>query len=197
VALSLSGARLLVGRFLAAGVSHSAQVVAFELAEPDAVLGVGDVEVKHGPHEGEAAGLAGEAADHLGTAFDLGERPFEQLDALLAEARAGGRVVDLEIEGEHRPLAAGVELAAYRVVQHALVAVGGVRDEPVTVQVRCLPDELELEVRGLRPDGSASEAALLAARERVSALGGSFSAEAPSPGRRALRARLPAVPAGA
>jgi signal transduction histidine kinase len=122
---------------------------------------------------------------------------LEQLDALLAEARAGGRVVDLEIEGEHRPLAAGVELAAYRVIQHALVAVGGVRDEPATVQVRYLPDELELEVRGLRPDGSGPRAALLAARERVTALGGSFTAEAPSPGRRVLRARLPAVPAGA
>jgi hypothetical protein len=77
------------------------------------------------------------------------------------------------------------------------VAVGGVRDEPATVQVRYLPDKLELEVRGLRPDGSAPGAALLAARERVTAMGGSFSAEAPSPGRRVLRARLPAVPAGA
>jgi signal transduction histidine kinase len=121
---------------------------------------------------------------------------LEQLDALLAEARAGGRVVDLEIEGEHRPLAAGVELAAYRVLQHALVAVGGVRDKPATVQVRYLPDELELEVRGLLPDGSGPRAALLAARERVSAVGGSFSAETPSPGRRVLRARLPTVPAG-
>jgi hypothetical protein len=79
VALSLSGARLLVGRLFAAGVSHSAQVVAFELAEPDAVLGVGDVEVKHGPDEGQAAGLAGEAADDLGATFDIGQRPFEQV----------------------------------------------------------------------------------------------------------------------
>jgi hypothetical protein len=48
--------------------------LAFELAESDAVLGVGDGEVEDGPDEGEAAGLAGEAADHLGAAFDLGER---------------------------------------------------------------------------------------------------------------------------
>jgi hypothetical protein len=81
VVLSLGGAHLLVGRFFAAGVSDSAQVLAFELAEPDAVLGVGDVEVKHGPDEGEAAGLAGEAADHLGAAFDLGERAFERVRA--------------------------------------------------------------------------------------------------------------------
>jgi hypothetical protein len=37
-------------------------VLAFELAESDAVLGVGDVEVEDGPDEGEAAGLAGAAA---------------------------------------------------------------------------------------------------------------------------------------
>jgi hypothetical protein len=54
-------------------------VLAFELAEPDAVLGVGDVEVEDRPDEGEAAGLAGEAADDLGAAFDLGQRAFEQV----------------------------------------------------------------------------------------------------------------------
>ena len=55
--------------------------MAVELAEADAVLGVGDVEVQDGPDECEAAGLAGEAADHLGAAFDLGERAFEQVRA--------------------------------------------------------------------------------------------------------------------
>ena len=118
---------------------------------------------------------------------------LEQLDALLADARAGGRVVDLEVEGEHRPLTAGVELAAYRIVQHGLVAVSSAADEPVTVALRYLPDRLELEVRGLLPDGSAAGAALMAARERVTALGGSFSADTPAPGRRILRARLPAA----
>jgi hypothetical protein len=42
------------------------EALAFELGELDAVGGVGDVEVKDGPDEGQAAGLAGEAADHLG-----------------------------------------------------------------------------------------------------------------------------------
>jgi glucose-6-phosphate-specific signal transduction histidine kinase len=82
-------------------------------------------------------------------------------------------------------------------VQHALVAVGSAPDQPATVQLRYLPDRLELEVRGLRPDGSAAGAALMAARERVTALGGSFIADTPSPGHRVLRARLPAVPAHA
>jgi len=122
---------------------------------------------------------------------------LEQLDALLADARAGGRVVELQIKGEHRRLAAGVELAAYRVVQHALVAVSGGRDEPTNVRLRYLDDRLDLEVRGLLPDGSTAAAALLAARERVTSLGGSFTANTPSPGRRVLRAQLPAVPTSA
>ena len=122
---------------------------------------------------------------------------LEQLDALLADARAGGGVVDLQVEGEHRPLAAGVELAAYRIVQHALVAVGSAHDDPTTVHLRYRRDRLELEVRGLLPAGSAAGAALMAARERVLSLGGSFAADTPSPGHRVLRAQLPAVPIGA
>jgi hypothetical protein len=60
-------------------VSETPQALVVELRELDAVGGVRDVEVKDGPDEGEAAGLAGEAADHLGAAFDLAERAFEQV----------------------------------------------------------------------------------------------------------------------
>jgi hypothetical protein len=60
-------------------VSHALEALAFECAEAHAVFGVGEVEVEHGPDEGEAAGLAGEAADDLGAAFDLGQRAFEQV----------------------------------------------------------------------------------------------------------------------
>ena len=120
---------------------------------------------------------------------------LEQLDALLAEARAGGRVVDLEIEGERRPLAAAIELAAYRTVQHALVALGAGTAQSATVQVCYLPDRLELEIGGARRDGSAATVAIAAARERVTSFGGHFSAEAPAPESRVLHAQLPLVPA--
>ena len=53
--------------------------MAFELAEAHAVLGVGEVEVKDGPDEGEAAGLAGEPAHDLGAPADFAERPLEQV----------------------------------------------------------------------------------------------------------------------
>ena len=77
--VSLGGGHLLGDVLLVAFVADALEVLAFELGELDAVGGVADVEVKHGPDEREAAGLAGEAADHLGAAFDLGERAFEQV----------------------------------------------------------------------------------------------------------------------
>lgn len=95
-----------------------------------------------------------------------------QLDALLGEG--------LEIEGERRALPSGVELTAYRIVELALA---GKHPERVRVQLRYRPDALELEVNG------AAAAAVEAARERVSAHGGTFVVDA---GRAVLRARLPA-----
>jgi signal transduction histidine kinase len=125
---------------------------------------------------------------------DRAPRPtLAQLETLLTDARAGGRLVDLEVEGESRTLPGGVELAAYRALQHALVAVSGGDGEPAVVQLRYLPDALELQVRGFAVAGGGAQAALAAARERVTAQGGSFSSgQAPS-GRRALRARLPVI----
>jgi hypothetical protein len=122
---------------------------------------------------------------------------LEQLDALIADARAGGRLIELAIEGEQRPLAAAIELAAFRTVQHALLAVESATGQPANVRLRYLSDQLELEVRGLVSNGSAAAAAVMAARERVTSLGGSFSADMPAGGRRVLRARLPVVAAGA
>ena len=116
-----------------------------------------------------------------------------ELETLLAEARAGGRMVDFEVEGQRRPLPGGVELAAYRAVQHALVAVRGEAGEPATVQLRYLPAALDLEVRGFPIEGSGAAAALAAARERVTAHGGTFTSHSDTPARRVLRAHLPVV----
>ncbi|MCA1841939.1 MAG: hypothetical protein LC792_01860, partial [Actinobacteria bacterium] len=119
-----------------------------------------------------------------------------QIEMLLAEARRGGRLVDLEVDGERRPLPDGVELTAYRLLQHALVAVRGADDEPARIRLDYRPRALDLEVSGFRTNGSHADVALLAARERAASQGGSFSAESSDQGRRVLRARLPTAVAG-
>ena len=71
-----------------------------ELGELDAVGGVSDVEVKHGPDERQAAGLAGEPADHLGAALDLAQRSLEQVCASPPPAVPGriAQVYDERVE---------------------------------------------------------------------------------------------------
>lgn len=115
-----------------------------------------------------------------------------QLDALLADARAGGRVVDLDVSGERRPLPAVVELAAYRILEHGLAAT----ERDATISVRYLPGTVELEVAAAAGSPTRADAALTAARERARAHGGEFSIEALGGGRTRLRARLPALAHG-
>src|SRR5215211_177263 len=79
VKFTLCGVHLLGNGLFVIVVSEPLELLAFELGEADAVGGVADVEVEHGPDERQAAGLAGEAADHLGAALDLTERAFEQV----------------------------------------------------------------------------------------------------------------------
>ncbi len=113
-----------------------------------------------------------------------------EIDSLLDEARAGGRVVDLELEGDRRPLPPGVELATYRALQHGLVAVGSAPGDPATVALRYRRNALELEISGTPGTHAWADAAVAAARERIVAQGGSFTTDSPA-GRRVLRATLP------
>jgi signal transduction histidine kinase len=119
-----------------------------------------------------------------------------EIDTLLAQARAGGRLVDLELQGQRRALPLGIELATYRALQHALVAVSGAAGEQTTVKLRFLPDSLELEVAGVPSDAETAPAAFAAARERIVAQGGTFTSGGAS-GRRVLRASFPAAMADA
>jgi len=116
-----------------------------------------------------------------------------QLEGLLADARAGGRVIDLDVAGDRRSLSEAVELAAYRIVEHALVAVA-TDDASVSVRLHYGRDALDVEVEGGHRDGApVVEEPIVAAREQAAVRGGSFSVRAAGPGRRTLCARLPLV----
>ena len=96
----------------------------------------------------------------------------------------------LRVEGSPRLLPAGLELSAYRIVEHLLAAL---QDEPgarIDVLVRFAPDALELDVAG--PVGRHADpmAAFSVARERVALLGGTLRIDT-SPARWAALVKLP------
>lgn len=83
------------------------------------------------------------------------------LKAMLLRAR--GEDAALTVEGSPRALPAGVELSAYRIVEHLLAAL---EDAPgVDVRVRFAEDAIELTVSG--PTRRGSSAAIELARERA------------------------------
>jgi Signal transduction histidine kinase len=88
---------------------------------------------------------------------------LERLPVLIDEARASGLTVDLDVEGSPVELPAGLELAAYRLIQEALTNVR--RHAPtshVQVQLRYEPDRLRIEVSD---DGGSAGAAAAPVRD--------------------------------
>jgi signal transduction histidine kinase len=72
---------------------------------------------------------------------------LRELSALITRTRAAGLPVSLTVEGEPRSLPAGMDLAAYRVVQEALTnAIKHAGAAPTEVTVRWAPSHLELEI---------------------------------------------------
>ena len=117
-----------------------------------------------------------------------------QLGELVARTRAGGLPVELDVEGEPRPVPAGVDLAAYRIVQEALTnAVKHAGPARARVRLRWEPGALELSVTddGRGPDGAEGGHGLIGMRERVAAYGGTLSAGPAPGGGYELRARIP------
>jgi signal transduction histidine kinase len=132
---------------------------------------------------------------------DLSPQPgLGQLDALVERVGAAGLRVEVRTEGAPRPLPAGLDLTAYRVVQEALTNVlKHASGAPTRVVVRYLDEVLELEVldEGGRavPGADGGGRGLAGMRERVAMYGGRLEAEPRSGGGFAVRARLPLVPA--
>ena len=119
--------------------------------------------------------------------------PQPGLDALPALVEDSGLEVALVEEGDRRPLAAGVDLAAYRIVQEALTNARKHGAEPrAHVVVRYGRDDVELEVRNpAGMPGPGSGHGLAGMRERAGLYGGTLEAGVEN-GEFLLHARLPA-----
>jgi signal transduction histidine kinase len=122
-----------------------------------------------------------------------------QLQALVEEMRGTGLRVQLSIEGEPRPLPAGVDLSAYRIVQEALTnTLKHARLARAQVTVRYRADDIELEVlddgRG-SVNGSQRGHGITGMQERARLYGGTLETGGRAGGGFSVRARLPAGPA--
>jgi signal transduction histidine kinase len=129
---------------------------------------------------------------------ELAPQPtLDGLPALAERSRAAGLAVELHVEGEHRELPSGLDLAGYRVVQEALTNAlkhgGGAAEVTVSFGER----ELRLEIAdagvGARvaPGVEGGGHGLVGMRERVRVFGGELHAGPRPEGGYLVVARLP------
>ncbi|NRQ30473.1 sensor histidine kinase [Nonomuraea sp. NN258] len=129
---------------------------------------------------------------------ELGPQPgMADLPALVEQMREAGLPTRLRLEGEQRPLPAGVDLAAYRLVQEGLtnsLRHAGTGAQAV-VTVHYQPHELDVRVeddgRGAIALSQRSGHGLVGIRERVALYGGILSIGPRSGGGFDVRARFP------
>jgi signal transduction histidine kinase len=120
-----------------------------------------------------------------------------QLDSLVAGAGATGLEVRTRVEGLPRPLPAGTDLAAFRIVQESLTNVTRhAGPASATVLVRYGPDDLTVRVdddgRGpVAAAGPGNGNGIRGMRERVAALGGELTTGPRPGGGFRVQARLP------
>jgi signal transduction histidine kinase len=123
---------------------------------------------------------------------------MRELDALVERTRAAGLPVELTVDGEPRPLPAGLDLAAYRVLQEGLTnAIKYARSAPTDVRVRWTPAALELTVADRGPGWAGGDGVtghgLVGMRERVRLYGGELWTGRRDGGGFEIRARIPLV----
>ena len=129
------------------------------------------------------------------------------MDRLVAGAEATGLEVRTRVEGTPRPLPAGTDLAAFRIVQESLTNVTRhAGPASATVLVRYGPADLTVQVdddgRGPAPGGGAGPAGtakgngngIRGMRERVAALGGELTTGPRPGGGFRVQANLPIEP---
>ena len=146
----------------------------FATIRANAVEGLGELR--------RVLGLLRDDHDH-----EDGPQPtLDRLADLVANGRDAGLTVTASVDGDRRPLPAGVELSAYRIVQEALS--NAMRHAPgaeVTVEVAYRSAELELRVvngpgRGPSAAPAGAGHGVTGMRERAAMLGGRLTA-APGP----------------
>ncbi|WP_165985222.1 sensor histidine kinase [Streptomyces sp. YIM 98790] len=147
---------------------------------------------------GELRGVLGALHDAADTGAPTAPPPvLADLDHLIQEWRTAGMTVHYAATGTPRPLAAAVERAAYRVAQEALTnADKHAPGHPLRLTLHHGPRQLTVTaVNPAPPAGTGARTGgygLTGLRERITLLGGAFTAGPHPPGMWRLHAALPA-----
>jgi signal transduction histidine kinase len=205
---AVTAERTRVARELHDAVAHNLSVIAIQAAGADGIVERDPVRAAQCANLIER--VADEALAELGRLAGLpaagrdGPLPsLARVDALAERAREGGVPVELRVEGKPARLAAGVDLAAFRIVQEALANVSkhaGAARAWVVVRYEQRAVEVEIGDDGRGANGSAAIPragsatgghGLIGMRERAALYGGTLDAGNRPGGGFAVRARLP------
>jgi signal transduction histidine kinase len=120
---------------------------------------------------------------------------LDGLDPLVEQVRGSGLPVDVEVEGERVPLPAGIDLAAYRILQESLTnALKHAGPARAAVRLRYSERGLAIEVTddgAGTSNGDGTGHGLVGMRERVALYGGTLQAGPRPGGGYAVNALLP------
>ena len=197
---AVTSERMRVARELHDAVAHNISVIAIQAGGADGIA-------ERDPARAEQCvdlieTVAREALTELGRLTgaedDESEPSLARVDRLADRARAAGVPVELSVEGRPARLHAGVDLAAFRIVQEALAnAAKHARADRAWVTVRYGQRAIELEIADdgcgapSRPARDGEGHGLVGMRERVALYGGSLDAGPQPAGGYRVRASLP------
>jgi signal transduction histidine kinase len=203
---AVSEERLRIARELHDVVAHSMSVIAVQAGTGRMVI---DDDVEHARRAlaaieetskralNEMRRLLGVLRADTPDAVALAPVPtLEDLDRLVSSAVEGGTPVELSVDGDRRKAPAGIELAAYRILQEALTNVRRhAAGAPARVHLSFEAAELMVTVENPLADGqpetNSGGHGLLGMRERVSLYGGTFEAGPHPDGTFKVSARIP------
>ena len=187
-------------------ISHTLSVVVIQAGAAERLVRTDPDQAEDAMREIQRSGrqAVGEMRSLLSlirTADDPGRAPqpgLDQVAELVEQEQTAGRDVTLDVRGDVRPLARGLELSAYRVVQEALTNArthaGGA---PVRVRVAYLPTCLELTIvddgHG-REHGLGGGHGIVGMQERVALYGGRLEVGPAEPSGWQIRATFPDEP---
>lgn len=195
--------RARIARELHDVVGHGLSVIVLQLVGAHGLLEKGDT----GALQERLLGTERSARDALAEMrrllglLDDGQPPAHQpglddLDRLLTDTRTAGAQLEVTISGTRRQLPAGVDLAAFRILQESLTNVLKHAKPPsASVRIGYEPDAITVEVRDHgRPHSNGSRPGargIAGMRERVALYDGELELGPQAAGGYLVRARLP------